>query len=61
MTREQVFVHHKNPYSLSGFEPPTSGLVVWSSDQLDQLLDQLATITLHNIRYRDVDFKPCDW
>jgi hypothetical protein len=34
MTREQVYliVHHKNPYSLTGFEPGTSGFVVWTSD-----------------------------
>jgi hypothetical protein len=25
MTREQVIVYHKNPYSLPGFEPRTSG------------------------------------
>jgi hypothetical protein len=27
-----VIVHHKNPYSLPGFEPGTSGFVVWTSD-----------------------------
>jgi hypothetical protein len=31
MTREQVIVHPKNPYSLPGFEPRTSGFVVWTS------------------------------
>jgi hypothetical protein len=34
MTREQVsvIVDHKNPYKLSGFEPGTSGFVIWTSD-----------------------------
>jgi hypothetical protein len=27
-----AIVHHKNPYSLQGFKPGTSGFVVWTSD-----------------------------
>jgi hypothetical protein len=32
-----VIVHHKNPYSLPGFEPGTSGFVVFSSIQIQNL------------------------
>jgi hypothetical protein len=31
MAREQVFVHHKNPYSLPGFKRETCGLVLWTT------------------------------
>jgi hypothetical protein len=24
-----MYIHHKNPYSLQGFEPGTYGFVVW--------------------------------
>jgi hypothetical protein len=46
MTREQVIVYHKNPYSLSGFELGTSGFVV---RPLDQLTINTQTVILTSI------------